>query len=559
LCLIDKEVYNQTMSFNINLPIINSNSSTISDTTTIGLTVNPTTSTGGSLNVGGDLVLSGTTPRLFFPQDGTSLGPPTFTNRSAGTRLVIWPDMSPTAVDYAIGMENSTLWTSIAQNNSTLFFKWYGGTTQIMQLDGAGKLNLGPGSPIAGTSRLSIYGNAGSSDGPHLTATTTTDIYPVFQQLNWDHDNINLAFDGYFDGSNWRSSDVGSNLLLSKSGDSFSFQGKTGIAAGSIVTWDTMLNFDLSSNVCNVHTRWGVDIDSGTAFFVRPSAGGTNFMINVDTTTEIVTLAKTVLDHTDTEAFLVRKNADGGDVFTIDTTNSIVTVKGTEHSLISSSDAFYNCKSTGAATQAYYTADNSTNSKQSLPFETTRFYKKRVMIQCFKRDIQCDKLFYNGRDYQYHDELPFNYCLKYHSTSNAKVFMRNINSKIGERYSDLYNYNQVTKNIFKYNYHHLLSDVFYIHFRYHLYPLLLRDLLIWGKYDVYKYVLSKKSDIKPLDNRDKCCILKQVCKQSFIKTLEYLVKDWKGLNVFHLVHDIKSDPKIKPNKKQIMVKLLGQL
>ena len=33
-----------------------------------------------------------------------------------------------------------------------------------------------------------------------------------------------------------------------------------------------------------------------------------------------------VIDVTDTEAFLVRKNGDGGDVFLVDTTNSDVTI-----------------------------------------------------------------------------------------------------------------------------------------------------------------------------------------------------------------------------------------
>ncbi|CAM6053930.1 unnamed protein product [Sphagnum tenellum] len=128
--------------------LVNSSSTSIPLTTTLGTTVNTTSSTGGALNVSGDIVLAATTPRIVFPS--FSSGPPTFTNRSVGTKLVLYGAIGSSAVDYAIGIENGGLWNSITTSASGNFFKWYGGTTNIMQLETLGNLTLtNPGTAIA--------------------------------------------------------------------------------------------------------------------------------------------------------------------------------------------------------------------------------------------------------------------------------------------------------------------------------------------------------------------------------------------------------------------------
>ena len=66
---------------------------------------------------------------------------PTFTTSSTGTKLILYPQVTGTTVDYAIGIENNTMWFSTV-NNSGGQFKWYGGTTQAMLLSGAGTLNV---------------------------------------------------------------------------------------------------------------------------------------------------------------------------------------------------------------------------------------------------------------------------------------------------------------------------------------------------------------------------------------------------------------------------------
>ncbi|KAI9095480.1 hypothetical protein DFS34DRAFT_175477 [Phlyctochytrium arcticum] len=68
----------------------------------------------------------------------TIVSNPSFTTRSPGTKVVMYPAVSSNAVDYAIGMESANMWFSIPANNNSNGFKWYGGTTVISQLLGDG-------------------------------------------------------------------------------------------------------------------------------------------------------------------------------------------------------------------------------------------------------------------------------------------------------------------------------------------------------------------------------------------------------------------------------------
>jgi hypothetical protein len=102
----------------------------------------------------GQIYLNGSTAnRIEFPS-GVGIGAPSTgtaggTGRSTGTKIVLWPAVgsSPTTVDYAMGIENSALWYSVAGSTDT--FKWYAGTTNIAKLTGTGALIVGNISPSA--------------------------------------------------------------------------------------------------------------------------------------------------------------------------------------------------------------------------------------------------------------------------------------------------------------------------------------------------------------------------------------------------------------------------
>ena len=83
--------------------------------------------------------LNGTTSNLVnFNASGVAA--PAFTTRSVGTKLVLFPNVGASTVDYGFGIENNTLWSSVP--DSAKQFKWYAGTTNIATLSGTGDLTV---------------------------------------------------------------------------------------------------------------------------------------------------------------------------------------------------------------------------------------------------------------------------------------------------------------------------------------------------------------------------------------------------------------------------------
>ena len=106
--------------------------------TTISATGQISSTLAGSATDGaGQLYLNGATSnRVEWNTNGT--GAPAFTTRSAGTKLLMYPAISGSQVDYAMGIDAATMWSSIPVASSSFYFKWYGGQTQVASLDGAG-------------------------------------------------------------------------------------------------------------------------------------------------------------------------------------------------------------------------------------------------------------------------------------------------------------------------------------------------------------------------------------------------------------------------------------
>jgi hypothetical protein len=105
--------------------------------TTVKATTVTTTGTGSPTDAAGQVYLNGSTSnRVEWNTQGT--GAPAFTTRSAGTKLLLYPTLSGSVADYAIGIDAATMWYSIPENNASFKFKWYGATTEVASLDGAG-------------------------------------------------------------------------------------------------------------------------------------------------------------------------------------------------------------------------------------------------------------------------------------------------------------------------------------------------------------------------------------------------------------------------------------
>ncbi len=94
--------------------------------------------TEGTLNIDGDITLYNSTKNtIAFRQAGVA--PPSFTTRSNGTKLLLYPSLTGSLSDFAIGVETLGIWNSVP--SSTQKFYWYTGTTERMRLDGDGTLN----------------------------------------------------------------------------------------------------------------------------------------------------------------------------------------------------------------------------------------------------------------------------------------------------------------------------------------------------------------------------------------------------------------------------------
>lgn len=143
------------------------------NSTTIANTSDVASSSGGALNIDGDLVLATTNPRLYFPRN--NVGIPTFTTRSAGTKIVLFSDITGNTVDYAIGIGTNTLWSSV--NTTTGSFHWYAGTTRIMDLDGLGDLMINGtiDSTNATTGALVVAGGISTAKNLFVGGTATID------------------------------------------------------------------------------------------------------------------------------------------------------------------------------------------------------------------------------------------------------------------------------------------------------------------------------------------------------------------------------------------------
>jgi len=81
----------------------------------------------------GQIYLNGATGnRIDFNANGVAA--PAFTTRSAGTKVVLYPGIAASSADYALGIENSTMWLSVPTTSTQ--FKFYAGTTNIATFAG---------------------------------------------------------------------------------------------------------------------------------------------------------------------------------------------------------------------------------------------------------------------------------------------------------------------------------------------------------------------------------------------------------------------------------------
>jgi hypothetical protein len=162
------------------------------------------TTISGFINVNGGLSLAnGTSNILDFAAAGVAA--PTMNTLSSGTKLLLYPALSPTQADYAIGIDAATLWHSVPVNSTSFKFKWFGAATEVAFLDGAGNFRTSGyanvGGTIQGGSSLTI---AGAASGITTLAAGNTTITG----------NISVTSVGSFDRITTANNGSGTNISI---------------------------------------------------------------------------------------------------------------------------------------------------------------------------------------------------------------------------------------------------------------------------------------------------------------------------------------------------------
>ena len=134
-------------------------------------TSNPSNVTGAGLNMSGDILLAGGTVGNLFWTNTSLNGPVSFTNRSPGSRIIVYPNISSTTLDYSIGVENQNLWYS-----SPGGFKWYANSTSAVLTLTSGNVGINtsiPGSnlDVSGTARFTVSVTTNSLYSSNITTT----------------------------------------------------------------------------------------------------------------------------------------------------------------------------------------------------------------------------------------------------------------------------------------------------------------------------------------------------------------------------------------------------
>jgi len=162
----------------------------------------------------------------------------------AGSNYQLIKQSDEFAIRYASGVAaGSNITWSEALKFTTSGAATFGGTID------ADALHLSIATAATPNRLLVLEGPASDTeDGPNAEFRLSADSNPVIQVLARDHDNAAISFDAALNaaGTNWVSSDAGSNFQIYKQSDSLDFRYESGIVAGNNMTWAT--SFSIASD-----------------------------------------------------------------------------------------------------------------------------------------------------------------------------------------------------------------------------------------------------------------------------------------------------------------------
>lgn len=167
-----------------------------------------------------------------------------------------------------------------------------------------------------------LIGKSGDAEnGPNKRILVSSDNFPVYQQLNLDHDNLSLNFDAYYENNTWKSGFYNSQYQIIKTNDTLSLNYSNNISQGSTVTWNTALSINTGGNIA---------LGGGTAFsrllHGRTTYGTSNTSTGTLQTT--VTIGQTMPNTNYTVLVSPETSGNNSDVFSCNVYNKTTTTFG---------------------------------------------------------------------------------------------------------------------------------------------------------------------------------------------------------------------------------------
>jgi endosialidase-like protein len=188
---------------------------------------------------------------------GTSPVPaaPTTTFRSTGTRIVLYPQITSTTTDYAIGVDGNTRWDSVPANTSTFSFKWFAGAVPIMTLEGDGDITVA--GDMNAKKSLSVGGNYYYQ---YNTSDAVNPVYSIFSA----RDNLRVFWDMWNNGTNDISTSANGNMSMKKGVGTWEISSTSSISVGGTISSPMPVRMSMSLSTGLVTFNNGITCTGGT-------------------------------------------------------------------------------------------------------------------------------------------------------------------------------------------------------------------------------------------------------------------------------------------------------
>lgn len=150
-----------------------------------------------------------------------------------------------------------------------------------------------------GSARFAMDAPDGSTLGPHLQMTTQLDDYPLMQILPWTHDNVNIFFDNYWDGANFRSGHTTAAFRIRKVNGNFQIDAATPATTQGATLDTSFVNAIRMDGVGQLQLTRGIDMSYNTIMhedWISAGSAGTYNWSNSSSTSGTANLDSSRVD-----------------------------------------------------------------------------------------------------------------------------------------------------------------------------------------------------------------------------------------------------------------------